>query len=160
MNIAFVDYDGVVNIAMWDEEGKHCRFNFPEDDKVNHFQAVQWLSHFCKKYDYKIVVTSTWRKWSNYKNCLINGGLSKNVEIIGKTDVLPLGTRGDEVNRYLSEHHDIENYIIFDDDNDFTKEQQEHLVLCDVDVGINMERFNVASRIHERFQNKKLAGGD
>ena len=74
MNVVFLDYDGVVNTPLWDSEGKYCTYGFPEDNKVNNFQCVQWVSEFCQKFRYSIVVTSTWRFESNYKECLINGG--------------------------------------------------------------------------------------
>lgn len=154
MNVVFLDYDGVVNIAMWNEKGTRCFFNFPENDKVNHFQAVQWVSEFCQKFDYKIVVTSTWRRWSNYKDCLINGGLREGVEILGRTEEIWDGTRGEEIQKYLDEHPEIDNYLIFDDEYDFTDEQSEHLVQCEIDVGFNLERYNVASRLNNYFQNK------
>lgn len=54
MNVLFLDYDGVVNTPMWDDDGKRCTFNFPSDNKVNNFQCVQWVSEFCQRYDYKI----------------------------------------------------------------------------------------------------------
>lgn len=45
--VIFLDYDGVVNTPMWDTDGKHCSYAHPGDNKVNNFQAVQWLSEAC-----------------------------------------------------------------------------------------------------------------
>ena len=64
MNILFLDYDGVVNTPQWrphpvDPSRMLCTYNFPRDNKVNDFQCVQWISEFCQKYDYSIVVTSS-----------------------------------------------------------------------------------------------------
>ena len=61
--VVFLDYDqdGVVNTSMWNGKGTRCTYNFPSDNKVNNFQAVQWLSEACQKFHYDIVVTSTWR---------------------------------------------------------------------------------------------------
>ena len=59
MNVVFLDYDGVVNTPMWDADGKHCRFNYSRDNKVNNFQAVSWLNRLYEDYKYDIVVTST-----------------------------------------------------------------------------------------------------
>ena len=59
--VLFLDYDGVVNTPMWNEKGTICRYNMPKDGKVNNFQAVQWISEFCQKFHFQIVVTSTWR---------------------------------------------------------------------------------------------------
>ena len=132
--VAFVDYDGVVNCPIWNDKGTSSRYNFPSDWKVNNFQAVQWLSEFCKKCKYDIVVTSTWRSHANYKECLINGGLREGIQILGKTDDLcydhpwPEPTRGYEIKKYLEEHPEIQYYIIIDDENQFLDEQQQHFV--------------------------------
>lgn len=152
MNVIFLDYDGVVNIPMWNEDGTRCRYNFPDDNKVNHFQAVQWISEFCLKYDYKIVVSSTWRMDKNYKECLINGGLREGVEILGKTKILN-STRGHEIDVYLEEHPEITGYIIIDDCDDFTKEQHDRFVETRDDVGFMEHDYNKARRIHYKFNN-------
>ena len=132
--VIFLDFDGVVNTPIWNEKGTSSRYNFPKDGKVNNFQAVQWLSEFCKKCNYDIVVTSTWRSDSNYKECLINGGLREGIQVLGKTGDLswehpwPEPTRGYEIKRYLEEHPEIKYYIIIDDENQFLPEQQHHFV--------------------------------
>ena len=102
MRVVFLDYDGVVNTPMWDEEGLRCRFNFPKDNKVNNFQSCQWVSEFCKRYNYSIVVTSTWRFDDNYAECLRNGGLRDDVKILGAVPNLWYLERGDEIKAYLA----------------------------------------------------------
>lgn len=125
---------GVVNVPMWNEKGTKCSYGWPKEGKVNNFQAVQWLSEFCRKCNYDIVVTSTWRSDRNYAECLINGGLREGIEILGKTDDLdheypwPEPTRGYEIKKYLEEHPEIKYYIIIDDENQFLPEQQDHFV--------------------------------
>ena len=74
MNVVFLDFDGVVNTPWWsrDESGDlKCKYNFPFDGKVNNWQAVQWVSEFCEKYNYDIVISSTWRK-EGLKVCFEN----------------------------------------------------------------------------------------
>ena len=116
--VVFLDYDGVVNVPMWNDKGTSSRYNFPSDGKVNNFQAVQWLSEACQKFHYDIVVTSTWRSHANYKECLINGGLRDGIQILGKTVSLsyehpyPEKTRGWEIKKYLEEHPEIKYYVI------------------------------------------------
>lgn len=115
MNIVFLDYDGVVNSLMFQPDKEEPYFNFPHHNKVNNYQAVRWLERLCKEFDAKIVVTSTWRLEDNYKECLYNGGLSHEIEILGKTD--NFGTkRIDEINRWLNEHPDVNRYVILDDE--------------------------------------------
>ena len=117
INVLFLDYDGVVNVPMWNDEGTKCEYGYPKQGRVNNFQACQWVSEFCQKFNYKIVVISTWRKRDNYKECLYNGGLRKNVEIIGKTPVLPHPqTRTDEILAGLNDHVEVEIYAILDDE--------------------------------------------
>ena len=142
MNVVFLDYDGVVNTAMWDPEGKRCRYNFPEDNKVNNFQCVQWVSEFCQKYGYSIVVSSTWRYDDNYVECLVNGGLRDGVAILGKTPDIrdDHSTRGDEIRAWLREHPEVDRFLIFDDVDDVPG-LEEHLILCDPDVGFNITKY-------------------
>ena len=147
MNVVFLDYDGVVNIPMWDDEGKSCNYGHPFGGKVNSFQAVQWVSEFCQKFNYSIVVTSTWRTSRNYKECLINGGLRDGIKILGKTDRLDNKSRGDEIQKYLDEHPEIENFIIFDDESDMG-DLMDHLVKCNSVVGFTLVEFENAKQLH------------
>ena len=151
MNVIFLDYDGVVNTPMWNEDGTQCSYGFPKQGKVNNFQAVQWVSEFCQKYHYSIVVSSTWRMDDNYKECLINGGLRDGIEILGKTKILHK-TRGVEIEQYLKEHPEVDNYLIFDDEEDFFDYQYAHLVLTDDTVGFMMNDFKEAAKLHRKFE--------
>lgn len=165
MNILFLDYDGVVNTAMWDKEGKHCRFSFPSDNKVNNFQACQWVSEFCQKYNYKIVATSTWRLHDNYKECLINGGLREGIEIIDKTPDLRYihdhSCRGEEIREWLIKHHsEVDNFIIVDDEGLGCNTEGEeyyldHLVLCNMNHGFGISELIKAEKMHEKFEREK-----
>lgn len=143
--VLFLDYDGVVNTPMWDEKGTKCRYNFPEDNKVNNFQAVQWISKFCQEWDFAIVVTSTWRTDDNWRECLINGGLREGIEILGRTEDLwheyKQVTRGYEVKKWLEEHSEVEHFYIIDDCDDFLPEQKEFLIEPNPNVGFNMGDF-------------------
>lgn len=132
--IIFLDYDDVVNSPMWywDEKSKQykCNYNTPTDNKVNNFQAVQWISELCEKYQAQIVVTSDWRRYDNYKECLINGGLRKNVEIIGKTPLTSYcNFRQDEIKAYLKENNIGKfDFLVIDDDENAWFEDKEHFV--------------------------------
>lgn len=154
MNIVFLDYDGVVNTPMWNEDGTQCRYNFPSDHAVNNFQAVQWVSEFCQKYDYSIVVTSTWRMDDNYDICLFNGGLRPGICLRGRTKVLH-GTRGEEIELYLKEHPEVTGYLIFDDEADLTEAQKDRLVKTNGDVGFAEYDFKHAVRLHKKFNSTK-----
>ncbi len=136
MKIVFLDYDGVVNTLIFNEQGKEPNFNFPNDNKVNNFQAVCWLNKLCRETGAKIVVTSTWRISNNYKECLYNAGLDKSIEILGRTK--NLGTkRGIEIQEWLDENVDlgIEKFVILDDDMDM-EHLIDYLIVTDTNIGM------------------------
>ncbi len=146
MNIVFLDYDGVVNTKLWDKTGETCRLNFPEDGTVNNYQSVQWVSEFCQRYKYSIVVTSTWSIYENYAECLICGGLRSGIEIIGKTNSdLP---RDEAITEFLKSHTEIKKYLIFDDMSDFGVHNF-HLVKCDARIGFTEREYKKAERVHK-----------
>lgn len=148
--VIFLDYDGVVNTPMWNDKGTKCTYNFPSDGKVNNFQAVQWISECCQKFHYDIVVTSTWRKTANYKDCLINGGLRSGIEILGRTDDLWDTCRGDEIAKYLTDHPEIKYYMIIDDEDDMLPDQKEHFIQTNGNVGFNLADFTHFEKIYMR----------
>lgn len=156
-NVVFLDYDGVVNTPIWSDDGEVCRFNYPSDNKVNNFQAVQWVSEFCKEFGYSIVVTSTWRLSKNYKECLINGGLRKGIEILGRTESISNASRGAEIKAYLDAHPEIEKFLIFDDENDVGI-LSNHLILCPLANGFGMDEYGLASEMHKEYDEKVIGG--
>lgn len=148
MNVVFLDYDGVVNNIIWDPEKGRADYSHPFMGKVNNFQACQWLSEFCEKYNYKIVVTSTWRLHPNYKECLIAGGLRDGIEILGCVGRLSAG-RGAEIMEYLSQHPEVEKWLVLDDEDcsEGFPEIAEHQVLCLTNGGFNLEEFELAKQL-------------
>lgn len=158
--VVFLDYDGVVNRKMWElVEGRYvCRFGYPEDGKVNDGQAVQWVSEFCEKYGYDIVVTSTWRKYPQWDKCLRAAGLRESIRILGATS-LPARDRAEEIGDYLRENPQIESYVIFDDKKSLISignEEKEnvpadlasHVVLCKTELGFGEKEYLDAISIH------------
>lgn len=158
--VVFLDYDGVVNRKMWElVDGKYVfRFGYPEDGKVNDSQAVQWVSEFCEKYGYDIVVTSTWRKYPQWDNCLRTAGLRDNIKILGATS-LPAKDRAEEIGDYLNQNPQIESYLIFDDkkslvENDTIERENvpsdlaSHVVLCKTELGFGEKEYLDAVSIH------------
>ena len=141
-NVIFLDYDGVVNSPQWRQDGNgewKTYVNHITDGVVNDTQAVQWVSEFCKRYGYDIVVTSTWRLWDNYQDALIRAGLREGIKIDRTEDLSNSNNlfqtrgRGHEIADYLWSHSDIEEYLIFDDESweliNFNN-LLEHLVFC------------------------------
>lgn len=160
MRVIFLDYDGVVNVPMWSEDSENytCRYNWPEDGKVNSYQAVQWVSEFCEKHGYGIVVSSTWRHYENYKECLINGGLRPGIEIIGATKNLN-GDRGAEITDFLETHPEITGYLVFDDEDYDMGKHIDRLVKCDSNHGFMYTEFLLAETLHQAFNKDESCPG-
>lgn len=148
MNVLFLDYDGVINTPMWDEKKQKIRYNLPEDGKVNNFQAVQWISYFCKKNNYSIVVSSSWREEDNYEECLRNGGLWKDIEVIGITPSLQ-DNRQEEIEQWISEHPEVENYLIVDD-LCYKRFDLDHFIECDSHIGFTYREYLKAEQLHQK----------
>jgi hypothetical protein len=154
MNVVFLDFDGVVNTPMWSfiDGAYKCRFNFPDDGKVNNWQAVQWVSAFCQDYNYSIVISSTWRLDGERiaKNCLVMGGLRSGIRILGATPHLLGKQRGEEITMWLSEHPEVKGYLIFDDDSDMTC-HMDRLVQSNVSSGFTRDEYARAVMLHQAF---------
>ena len=141
MNIVFLDYDGVVNTPIFEFGEEDERFYFPYDNRVNNYQACRWLSKLCLKTNSKIVVTSTWRLYPNYRQCLYNGGLDSSIEIIGKTKYRHgERTRGAEIYDFIRPiQHDIEHIVILDDED--VDMYEKYLVKCKTMVGFTYYEY-------------------
>lgn len=152
-NILFLDFDGVVNIPWWSfekEKGWDCSYNHPGDGTVNNVQAVQWVSEFCQKYNYAIVVTSTWRmNGFDYKKCLYRSGLRKDIPVIGATPVFHT-ERGLEISSWLKDNPQYTNYLIFDDEADMG-EHLDRLVQTKSSCGFTEDHYNHAVSLHKAF---------
>lgn len=150
INVLFLDYDGVVNTPMWNEDGTHCSF---ATRVVNNFQACQWVSEFCKKYNFKIVVTSTWRVSDDYKEALYKGGLRQSIEVIDRTPILRT-IRGDEIQAWLDMHPETDKFIIVDDDTDMGN-LKDHLLKTDSCVGFTMRSFAKIEKLYKNLYERQ-----
>lgn len=150
MNLVFLDYDGVVNTTIFFKNEDNPRACQPKDNMVSNYQACRWLSRLCLETNSKIVVTSSWRYEPNYKECLYNGGLDTNVEIIGKTGEFNYQTRGYAINNFL-EHFEVpvEHMVILDDRNDMDM-YYDYLVECDSTVGFTRTDYFKAKFVLEK----------
>lgn len=102
MNIIFLDIDGVLN------------YNFSKPTKWNKNICV-CFNNLMIKYNYKIVITSTWRHHYNIQQLQeIFNSNGIYAEIIGTTGTIYSGDRGEEITDYLDNGF-IKNYIVIDD---------------------------------------------
>ena len=155
MNVVFLDFDGVVNTPIWKRDDNyelHCEYNHPRDGYLNNFQAIQWVSEFCEKYNYHIVVTSTWRRFvEDLQELLDDSGLREGIKVIDRTEYYVGCSRGSEISDWLTKHPEVENYLIFDDEDDMD-EHEFRLVKCNKMVGFTGDSFTQAVSLHEAFK--------
>ncbi len=129
MKVIFLDFDGVITIPpKW-----HL-----DPDKI------RWVKKIVDETGAKIVASSSWRF-----------GLKRNFEwaleempneemivwlrdnIIDITPTVGLGNgRGGEIQKWLNDNPDVENYIILDDDSDMLDNQLYHFVQTCYEHGI------------------------
>lgn len=166
MKVVFLDIDGVVNTLKLYKtapnhippeqlklvEGYYVDICSSSNKRVSNIDAMCWLDKLCHKFDLKMVISSTWRlgDMEEVKEALYNSGLSRDVEIIGKTERLYTDhCRGDEIKLYLNQHKDIENFVIFDDDSDIYR-LDDHFIQTNTYVGITFNEYERACRILEK----------
>ena len=140
-NIIFLDYDGVINTNIQEFDGY---FDNPE--------AIRYLNKLCKEFHFDIVVTSSWRHHSGYKDFLYHSGLDPEINIIGCTNISYKG-REFEIKEYLEENSDIDMYIIIDDAF-LPGELCRHLVQTTYSKGFNRNKYIEAVAKIDSLYNK------
>lgn len=173
MKAIFLDIDGVLNVevyltAFWDickrinlarSEASALRMDAMRDDYGNLFcpLACRRLAWIIAATNAKIVISSTWR---------MNGlsemqAMWKHRELAGEViDVTPIHInrgrdlsfserleRGHEIKEWLSEHPEVESYVIFDDHNDMLPEQMANFIQTDEVYGITLKDAEKAIQI-------------
>lgn len=116
----------------------------------------------CERTGATLVISSTWRhghSWSTFFDLFTAYGLDRHLfcdsdfwctasSVPGNTD-----SRGGEINHWLEEYHKnlnekrepVDNYLILDDDSDFTDEQKEkHFIKTYYKTGITIDDFDKA----------------
>lgn len=116
MNIIFLDVDGVLNsiehlIEVYNQTGKpHHGINYPFDEK-----CMLNLKRLVEETNSALVVTSTWRKYQDEKERLLEELRKYDLEqyVIGYTK--DLGNRVLEIKDYLKSVGTDVHFIILDD---------------------------------------------
>ena len=153
MKVIFLDFDGVITIPP--------KWNINAD-------KLKYIKQIVDATGAKIVISSSWR-------CGVPPSLDLTIEkMLGRPkrcprnkminwfidnlyDVTPIysSPRGKEIQEYLNQHPDVENYVIIDDDSDMLDEQLFHFVETNYEDGITELETNWSIKILNRkyFQN-------
>lgn len=133
MKYLFLDIDGVLNHEKWYRE----HVNDHRDSFKEWWEAcfdpecVDRLNKILEETGARLVVSSSWKGDRELKRYFEKVGITTDFDI---TPNLHFNgrwpDRGDEINEFLKTHP-CDNYVIIDDDFDFTEEQkQNHFVHC------------------------------
>lgn len=160
MKVIFFDVDGVLNSNKIADEwhlktGKNGWGGFfPEEEKATN-ENVKWgqdnvnnLKLITETSGAKLVVSSTWRKHFSTKKFkemfAVYGWID--APVIDRT---PGGyrIRGMEINTWLNDNKEVEDYVIIDDYDDFMVAQRPFFVHTDPEVGLSEEDVKKAIKI-------------
>lgn len=144
MKVIFLDFDGVITI--------------PPNWFINS-EKLKWVKKIVDETGAKIVVSSSWRSdnvektkeeiINRKKRCPQNKMLFWFVDNI--YDVTPWGGlgngRGGEIQKWLNEHPEVDNYVIIDDDADMWDSQLYHFVQTCYEHGIGESEAIYAIKI-------------
>ena len=120
MKIIFLDIDGVLVTR---NSIKYQYINFPDDPNIGFSKkAVKNLNKLIRLTKAKIVISSTWRLFHSIEE-LQNIFTQQDIrgKIISTTSVEKATVeedipRGQKIADWLNQHHDVEQYVIIDDD--------------------------------------------
>lgn len=155
--VIFLDIDGVLNhedYYKWRYEEitvNHKQFSYPYSEFSP--DSIKQLNRILKETDAEIILSSSWRfdDFDYLNNLFKELGIEKPI-----VDVTPSLynvfnsslCRGKEIDKFLSEHPDIDRYVILDDDSDMEPHQFDYFVKTNAyKDGLNEERANKAIEI-------------
>ena len=156
LNVIFLDIDGVLNSPNYTKKFKEMKTRKGRIYKNIDDNALNYLKELQNRYDAKIVLTSTWRKWRNpisidkFKKSIKENPITEdertedyanlrtlyeklrleyNLDLDDMTD--DLQNRMLEIQLYLLLHKEIEKFVILDDDDEhFSEIFKEQFVQC------------------------------
>lgn len=157
MNVIFLDIDGVLNTdnysnsVVW--ENSNCGTKNIVRDKYGRVfdpTAVRWLAVLIQKFDAKIVISSDWR----YGGLWWIQDLWKFRNLPGEViDITPVEMekvnqrRGHEIKTWLDQHPEVDEWVVIDDNYDFTDDMEEHVVIVNELHGLDYKGYTKAYEI-------------
>lgn len=140
MKIIFLDFDGVLTI--------------PPKWNLN-TERISKIKKLVEETEAKIVVSSSWRHGleRHFEYALKDNPnnemfiwLINNIYDVTPTFGLGNG-RGGEIQKWLNDHPDTENYVIIDDDGDMWDSQLFHFIQTDYQTGFTEHEYELAYRV-------------
>lgn len=143
MKVIFLDFDGVITTY---------KSQYRLDEK-----KMKLVKYICRNTGAKIVITSSWRRWTledTIKDITDTSNWSVPIPFTPIKKVIGITSRvyafkncdvqhhyrvprGVEIKLYLDEHTDIDKYVILDDDADMLLEQAPYFIKTDAIEGLS-----------------------
>lgn len=176
MKVLFLDIDGVLNSENWFAYRIYCvknnmvnilmNFVDTDDRNIKHKltmlddRAIANLNRIIEETGCKVVLSSSWRSSIESENIFTQDLLKLKGFKYEFYDVTPRlwfsdfsTRRGEEIKFWLdkeSEKHEIESFVILDDDSDMLPEQMNNFVHVDGQVGLTDRDVLTAIKILNR----------
>ena len=173
MKVLFLDIDGVLNSDNWFGYRLYCiknnmynrvlNFIDTNDENTEHKltmiddRAIANLNRIVEETGCKVVLSSSWRSSGESENVFTQYILKLKGFKYELYDVTPrlwdkeFGTqRGEEIQLWMnkeSEKHEIESYVILDDDSDMLPEQMNNFIHVDSNIGLTYKDVCKAIKI-------------
>ncbi len=153
MKYLFLDIDGVLNHNEWygsSQMAAYIKTTTRWEQECFDPDCVQRVNKILKETGAELVVSSSWRGDPELSEIFESVGLPTNYLVTPLVDVSTweyYDTRGEEIEAFLK-NNPCENYVILDDDTDFTEEQlKNHFIRCSNEDGLTEEKANQAIKI-------------
>lgn len=140
MRVLFLDIDGVLNsFKTCLAYGGYPLGTKPDQRPLFDDASVKLLQRFCDSSGVQIVLSSSWRILSDYKDV---GELLELPIIDATPKYTELGSkRGHQIKEWLDAHPEVEQYAIIDDDSDMLEDQKPFFVHTDGKEGMAWKDF-------------------
>lgn len=161
MKVIFLDIDGVLNSNFWNDT--HQREI--SDGTLIDEEKIILLGQLVRNTNAKVILHSGWKFWfdSNVKplcreaerliNMLEKEGIYVNgvtpdhtTEEIRRNNKFSL-VKASEILAWISQHNDIEKWIVIDDLDLHNKEIEKHQIFTDASIGLTAENVREAERL-------------
>jgi hypothetical protein len=145
MKIIFLDIDGVMNSETYHKNLDTKKKNWQRFEP----EAVKMIKKLVEEFAAKIVISSIWRFVAKKELAteLKETGLINHLHTDWKTPIIEPGHRGKEIKMWLSEHPEIKEFVIIDDDSDVLEVFNDNFVRTDYYDGLQAEHYYKAREI-------------
>ena len=141
MKVIFLDVDGVLNSNSTNAISPNGYVGVSD-------KYVKLLRRIVNETDAKVVLSSDWRldHGPDYKYLTNKLWYKGGIRLFSETPNIGWEWRGNEIKTWLSEHEDVENYVILDDISfpDFMGDLEDHLIETDPTIGLTDEDVELA----------------